>query len=415
MTNSPPTFDDIQSLAETVAGAGLRSISMHSESLSARTGASIHLKLESLQPTGSFKVRGALVKLMSLSDSQRQKGVVAMSAGNHAQGVAYHGGKMGIPVTIVMPRATPFTKVVRTEALGAKVILEGDSLAGAAAHAGKLASDGGLYLVHPYDDPEIVTGQGTIGIELLEDHPELEVVVVPIGGGGLAAGLALAAKTIKPGIEIIGVEAALYPSMRNVIKGETTASGGITLADGIAVQSPGTLTQKLIGEHVDDILTVEESSIEAAMHMFLIEQRIFVEGAGAVGLAAVLDHPELFAGRNVGLIVSGGNTDARLMSSVLMRGLVRGNRLVRMRVGAADTAGALADLTGEIGDGGGNILEVYHQRWFSDVAAGAVEIDVVVETRDSAHVQRLLQRLRDAGYSALLLSNSVATEEGQIQ
>ena len=409
MNDSPAdatvTISDIQAAAVEIEGAGLNSPSQFAHGLSRLSGAEITLKLENLQPTGSFKVRGALIKLLSLDDAAKTAGVIAVSAGNHAQGVAFHGQALGIPVTIVMPVNTPFNKINRTEALGASVVLAGDSLAEAEDQALALAATDGLTLVHPYDDTKIIAGQGTAGLELLDRHPALDVIVVPIGGGGLAAGIAVAAKALKPDIEVIGVEAAGYASMRGTLYGENPGSGGLTVADGIAVKSPGVLTQALVAQHVDDIVTVSEDAIEHAMQLYVTEQRLVVEGAGAAGLAAIIGEPERFRGRATGLIVSGGNLDARLLSSMLMRGLVRDGRLVRLRVELPDAPGSLAKLTDAIGGAGGNILEVYHQRWHTGVSAKLAEVEIVVETRNQAHVQEIVADLEHSGYTSQLLTD----------
>ncbi len=394
----PVTAADIQAAAANIAGEVMRTPSVAAPALSALTGADLVLKLETLHPTGSFKERGALNKLKSLTSTQRQAGVIAMSAGNHAQGVAYHAQRLGIPATIVMPEGTPFTKVERTAAHGATVVLRGAGLSEARQEAAALAAERGLTFVPPYDDVAIVAGQGTIGLELLADHADLDVIVVPVGGGGLISGIAVAAKSIAPDIEIIGVEAALYPSMRQALGGgaQPAPAGGQTIAEGIAVKEPGKLTQAICAALVADILLVAESALERAIETLLDSQKLVVEGAGAAGLAALLTYPDRFRGRKVALILCGGNIDARLLSSILMRGLVRAGKLVRLRVEISDSPGVLAKITRIIGDKGGNIVEIYHQRLFYDVSVKLAEVDVVVETRNAGH----------AGFRTRLLSNT---------
>jgi threonine dehydratase len=359
-----------------------------------------------MHPTGSFKERGALNKLKSLDAAQRSAGVIAMSAGNHAQGVAYHARRLGMPATIVMPEGTPFTKVERTEAHGARVVLRGDGLAEARRAAEEIAAAEGLALIHPYDDALIIAGQGTIGLELLEDRPDLDVVIVPIGGGGVIAGTALAAKALRPEIEVIGVEAALYPSMHHVIRGLPPEKGGQTIAEGIAVKEPGKLTKAIIEKLVADIVLVDEASLEGAIETLLVQQKLVVEGAGAAPLAALLADPKPYRGRRVALVLCGGNIDARLLASILMRGLVRAGRMVRLRVEISDQPGLLARVASVIGQKGGNIVEVYHQRLFQDVPVKLAELDVVVETRNPAHVGEILRALEAAGFPTRLLSQT---------
>ncbi len=375
------TPDDIHAATELLKSSVYRTPSIRSDALAAMTGASVVLKLENLQHTGSFKDRGALIKLASLDSSARKTGVVAASAGNHAQGVAYHGRRLGIPVTVVMPRGTPFTKVGRTSALGARVVLEGDDLSQAREHAMGLVEAKGAEFVHPYDDEKIVAGQGTVGVEMLADDPDLDCLIVPIGGGGLIAGIATAATAIKPAIEIFGVEAALYPAMRRAIRGDAESkTTGQTIAEGIAVKEPGALTRPIIESLVADIFLTGERALETAVYTLLQQQKQVVEGAGAAPLAALLENRERFVGRKVGLVVSGGNIDPMLLSSVLMRGLSRDGRLVQFRVEITDRPGVLAKVTGLIGEAGGNIVEVYHRRLFYDVPVKLAELDVLVES-----------------------------------
>jgi threonine dehydratase len=320
--------------------------------------------------------------------------------------VAWQAKRLGVPAVIVMPRGTPFTKVKRTEALGAEVVLEGETLSDAGAHALALAKQRGLTFVHPYDDPLIMAGQGTVALEMLEARPGLDCLIVPIGGGGLAAGMAVAAKALKPAIEIIGVQCALYPSMRQAIRGEPPTSAGQTLAEGIAVKAPGKLTRPVIERLVDDIVLADEAAIERAVEMMFDEAKQVAEGAGAAPLAALLADRDRFAGRSVGLVLSGGNIDAHLLASILLRGLARAGRMARLRVEISDAPGVLSKVAGVIGDGGGNIIEIYHQRLFYDVPVKFAELDVVIETIDTGHVRAIIDRLNAAGYPARLLGST---------
>ena len=409
------TIDDIRNAARQLENRVVRTPSLASPALSELCGADIVLKLENLQITGSFKPRGAFIKLAGLSDREKKAGVVAASAGNHAQGVAYHARKLGIQATIFMPEGTPFTKVGSTEALGARVTLSGAGLVEARAAAMEQCEAGGQVFVHPYDDERVIAGQGTVGLELLSDVPDLDVLVVPVGGGGLLAGMAVAAKALKPDIEIIGVEAALYPSMSQALgkvdvppAPDTPATpgpgaGGHTIAEGIAVKVPGELTRPVIAELVSDLVLVDEASLEMAVQTYLEAQRILTEGAGAASLAAVMDNRERFKGRKIGLVVSGGNMDSRLLSSILMRGLVREGRLVRLRIGIIDIPGSLSRVTGLIGDHGGNIIEINHQRLFYDIPVKQTEVDVVLETLNANHVDEIKGALIEAGFPARLL------------
>lgn len=402
----PIDIESIRAAADLLDGHVVRTPSISSPALSDLTGAKVILKLENLQLTGSFKPRGAFVKFSSLDDADRKAGVIAASAGNHAQGVAYFAERLGIPATIVMPKGTPFTKVGRTESLGARVVLHGGNLADSHEQALIIAADENLRFIHPYDDDDIILGQGTIGLEMLNDHPDLEALIVPIGGGGLIAGIATAVRAINPAIEVWGAESALYPSMYQTLRGEEPSSGGDTIADGIAVKVPGSLTRPIIEKLVSGILLVDEDCLEKALQVYLETQRLVVEGAGAASLGALMENRSRFAGRRVGLVVSGGNADSRLLSSVLMRGLVREGRLVRFRVTISDVPGALAGLSGLIGDCRGNIVEVYHQRLFHDVPLKQAEVDVVVETLDLKHVHEITRRLTDGGFPTRLLSST---------
>jgi threonine dehydratase len=400
------SLDDVRKAAAALEGALVRTPCLRSPTLSAMTGAEVHVKFENLQFTGSFKERGALWKLLGLEPEERRRGVIAMSAGNHAQGVAYHAQRLGVPATIVMPKGSPNVKIRQTRAFGATLELEGETLDEAAACAQRVRQERGLVFVHPYDDPRIVAGQGTVGLEMLEDAPDLDCLVVPVGGGGLISGVAVAARGLKPGIEIVGVETELYPSMRAALRGESAECGGQTLAEGIAVKAPGELTKRLIGELVDEIRLAPEAQIERAIAVFLEIEKTVAEGAGAAGLAAMFADPARFRGRRVGLVLSGGNIDMRLLASLLMRGLVRDGRVARLRIEIADRPGALAAVAAIIAESEGNILEVLHQRMFSDVPAKLADLDVVVETRDRAHIQELVGKLQDAGYPVRVLTDS---------
>jgi threonine dehydratase len=400
------SIEDIRVAAAAIRGEVVRTPSVPARRIAESIGAAaVLLKLENQQYTGSFKDRGALNKLKSLSAAEAQAGVIAMSAGNHAQGVAYHAQRLGIPATIVMPKGTPFNKVERTRAYGARVILEGDGIDAAAVFARDLAKREGLTFVHPYDDPSIVAGQGTIGLELIEDHPDLDCVVVPIGGGGLIAGIATAVKALRPAIEVIGVEAALYPSMHNAIHREKPTSGGLTIAEGIAVKSPGVLTKAIVERLVPDILLVAEDWIERAIQLLVETQKIVAEGAGAAGLAAMLAEPTRFKGRKVAVVICGGNIDVRLLSQVLMRGLVRDGRVVTLRIEISDTPGVLGEVARLIGESGGNIIEIHHQRLFYDIPVKFADVDAVIETRNAEHVREILAKLASGGFRCRVLGS----------
>jgi threonine dehydratase len=399
-------MEDIRRAASVIAGHVVRTPAVAARRLAEATGASeVVLKLENQQYTGSFKDRGACNKLASLHGAAKAAGVIAMSAGNHAQGVAYHAQRLGIPATIVMPKGTPFNKVERTAGFGARVLLEGDSIDAAAVFARERAAAEGLTFVHPYDDPLIVAGQGTIGLELLADHADLDTIVVPVGGGGILSGIAIAATSLKPGIRMVGVEAALYPSMHHAIRKLAPANGGQTLADGIAVKSPGKLTQAIIARLVEDLLLVEEDAIERAVQMLAEQQKVVAEGAGAAGLAAMIAHRDRFAGRRVGVIVCGGNIDSRMLATVLMRGMVRDGRMVTLRIQISDTPGVLGRLAKLVGDSGGNIIEIHHQRMFNDLPPKRADIDAVIETRNPEHYKEIVGVLEADGFPTRLLSN----------
>ena len=398
-------LDTIRNAAEGIRNHVVRTPLIPAARLAETLNCELFLKLESLQFTGSFKDRGACWKLMNLEPEQARRGVIAMSAGNHAQGVAYHARRLGIPATIVMPEFAPFSKVERTRSFGAQVVLTGDTLDASGVAAQEIAERDGLTFVHPYDDPFIISGQGTTGLELLEDCEGLDCIVVPIGGGGLISGIATAVKALRPEVEIIGVEAALYPSMQQALSGGGSGGAGTTLADGIAVKRPGALTAPLVKELVSDILLAEEEAIETAVHYLVERQKVVAEGAGAAGIAAILSHSERFAGRRVAAVIGGGNIDVRLLSGVLDRGLVRDGRMVRLRIEIVDQPRQLALLAQIIGETGGNIIEVYHQRLFADVPAKRADIDVVVETRDNDHVLDIMKGLGDAGFPSRVLSS----------
>jgi threonine dehydratase len=408
MTDLPVTLEDVRRAADRIAGAVVHTPCLRSETLSRIARADIWLKFENLQFTASFKERGALNTLLQLSPEERRRGVIAMSAGNHAQGVAYHAGRLGIPATIVMPSFTPNTKVTHTREHGARVILHGDTLAEAAAEAHRLADAEQLVFVHPYDDPRIIAGQGTIALEMLKDVPELDTLVAPVGGGGMIAGCAIAARGIKPDLKVIGVETVGYSAMRQLLAGEPVAVGGDTIAEGIAVRDIGTLPLAVARALFECVLTVDEVAIENAIALLLEVEKTVVEGAGATGLAAILAHPQLFVGRKIGLVLSGGNIDTRLLASILLRGLVRDGRIVRLRLMISDLPGQLARVAGLIGKAGGNIVEVQHQRLFGSVVAKATELDVTVEARGRDHVRELVAALQADGFKVRVLEGADA-------
>ncbi|MEE2970052.1 MAG: threonine ammonia-lyase [Pseudomonadota bacterium] len=400
------TIAHIRDAAAALDGLVVRTPLVHSKTLSGITGAELFLKLENLQYTASFKERGALNRLRALSDDERKAGVIALSAGNHAQAVAYHADRLGIEAVIVMPDNTPFIKVSNTQNLGARVELHGDNLNEASQFAHSLADEKGYVIIDPYDDDLVMAGQGTLAIEMLEQNPDLDILVAPIGGGGLIAGCAVAAKALAPKIEIIGVEAALYPSMKEAIEGAPATAEGHTIAEGIAVNSPGALTQPIIEKLVSEILLVSEGAIEQAVHLIAEIEKLVTEGAGAAPLAAVIENHDRFAGKNVGLVISGGNIDSRLLASVLMRGLVRSGRLVRVRIEATDLPGSLARVTGLIGEHGGNIIEVDHERWYYDVPVRFTELDLLIETRDADNARDIVQALINEGFPTRMLSSA---------
>lgn len=393
----PVDLADIRRAADIIRGHVLETPCVFSRTLSEITGAEVHLKFENLQFTASFKERGACHRLSQLSPEERRRGVVAMSAGNHAQGVAYHGQRLGIPVVIVMPRHTPAVKVERTRGFGAEVVTAGDTLEEARDHADALARERGLTFVHPYDDPAVIAGQGTLGLEMLEAVPSLDTLVISIGGGGLIGGVAAAARALRPSLEVVGVQARRFPAMYNALKGASLPQGESTLADGMAVGRPGMLTRELAAKWVSDVVLVDEGHLEQAIVMLLEVEKTLVEGAGAAGLAALLAEPARFRGRRVGLILCGGNIDPLLLSSIIGRGMVRAGRLVRLRVGARDVPGSLALITSTVARAGANIDEVHHQRAFSSLSAQYVEVELVLQTRGPAHVEEVVNALRAAG------------------
>lgn len=394
------TIEDIRAAATAIAGSVIETPCLHSRTLSDISGAQIYLKFENHQFTASFKERGALNTLLSLTPAQRSKGVIAVSAGNHAQGVAYHARRLGVPAVIVMPRFTPHVKVLHTRNFGAEVLLSGDNFDEAKAHAMQVMQERGLSLVHPYDDAKVIAGQGTIALEMLAAHPDLEMLVVPVGGGGMISGIATAAHAINPSIEIIAAETVRFPSMYCALKGENLPFGSSTIAEGIAVKTPGVLTLEICRRLVKDILLVDEGDIEEAMLLLLEIEKTVVEGAGAAGLATVMKYRERFAGRKVGLILCGGNIDPLTIADIIERGMVRSGRLTRLQVQLRDLPGSLASVTRVLAEVNANIEEVHHQRAFTRAPVQSAEVDFVLETRGSEHVQQIISALEKAGFEA---------------
>jgi threonine dehydratase len=394
------TLQDIEDAAARLQGQLLDTPCVASKTLSQITGAQLYLKFENLQYTASFKERGACNKLAQLTPAERARGVIAMSAGNHAQGVAYHAQRLGLRAVIVMPRFTPGVKVERTRAFGAEVVLHGDTLDEARACALALAQTHGYVFVHPYDDEAIIAGQGTVALEMLRAVPDLDVLVVAVGGGGLIAGMATAARAIRPGIEIVGVQSLRFAAMVDAIKGSHHPQGLTTIADGIAVGSPGVLTRAIIEERVNDLVLVDEGDIEQAIVMRLEIEKTLVEGAGAAGLAALLKYPERFAGKKVGLVLCGGNIEPLVLAAIIERGMVRAGRLARIKVSARDVPGSLARITATVAEAGANIDEVHHQRAFTTLPVQSVAIELVIQTRNRAHIEQVLQALQTAGFEA---------------
>lgn len=394
------TLDDIRAASERLKGRIERTPLRHSRTLSEITGAEVWVKFENLQFTAAYKERGALNTLLQLSDNEAKRGVIAASAGNHSQGLAYHAARLGVPVTIVMPRSTPFVKVQQTRAHGAEVVIDGDTYDEAAAVAQKVCDERELTFVHPFNDLKVMAGQGTVALEMFEDQPDIEVIPVPIGGGGLIAGCATAAKSLNPSVRVVGVEPAMYPSFTAKMRGVNgvAGTGGATIAEGIAVKQVGELSYGIVRPLIDDMLLIEEPFFERAVALYCNVEKTVVEGAGAASLAALLAYPEKFRGKKVGLIVTGGNIDTRLLASVLTRELVREQRLVSLRIIGDDRPGLLATVSTVIGQMGANIVEVAHNRLALDVPAKGAEFDIMIETRDAQHTQEIMDALRDRGY-----------------
>jgi threonine dehydratase len=404
------TLADIEAARRVIAGVVLRTPMLPAPKLSALTSAEVHVKYENLQVTNSFKDRGALVKLASLSEAERARGVITMSAGNHAQAVAYHAQRFGIPATIVMPVTTPFVKVAATRSYGAEVVLHGETVAEAQSRCEQIQSQRSLLLVHPYDDPRIIAGQGTIALEMLEDVPDLDILVFPVGGGGLIAGNAIAARATSRSLQVVGAESALYPSMWNALHDESRPIGGSTLAEGIAVKNVGKLTLPIVRDLVSEIILVDEVQLERAVNAYLTLQKTMAEGAGAAGLAAMLARPELFKGKKVGLVLCGGNIDARVVASIMVRELERENRIVSFRLTIPDRPGVLGTIATRLGTLGANILEVNHRRLFLDVPAKGAKLDVTVETRDAVHAEEIMRALAADGYQPVRIEPGAAME-----
>ncbi len=390
---------DVREAADRIKGAVVRTPTLYSQTLSAITGADIWLKFENHQFTAAYKERGALNAMLLLGGEQCNRGVIAASAGNHAQGLSYHGRRLGVPVTIVMPKTTPTIKIMQTESVGGTVVLHGESYDEASAHARKLEVELGLTFVHPFDDPHVAAGQGTVALEMLEDVPEIDTLAIPVGGGGLASGMGTIAREIRPDIRLIGVEAALFPSMYNVLKDAHLPSGGDTLAEGIAVLEPGQFTQKVLAGLLDEFVLVSESELETALALLLQIEKTVVEGAGAAGMAAVLAHRHLFEGRKVGIVLSGGNIDTRLLANVLLRDLARSGRLARLRLTLQDRPGALFKVVKIFNDHQINIIEIWHQRIFTHLPAKGLITDIECEARDRDQLEGLVSALRAQGYS----------------
>jgi threonine dehydratase len=397
------TLEDVRAAQTRITEQLSNTPCLHSRTLTQLTGAQIYIKFENLQFTASFKERGALNRLLQLTDDERRRGVCTMSAGNHGQAVAYHAHRLGIPATIVMPRHTPFVKVQHTRSHAATVVLHGDTLVEAFEHAQQILAEQGLTFVHPYDDPQVMAGQGTIALEMLAAEPDLEQLVVPIGGGGLIAGMAVAAKAISPGIDVIGVQSASYPSMRAALTGTEALCQGNTIAEGIAVKSAGLLTREVVRALVGDIVLVDENELERGIALLLNVEKTVAEGAGAASLAAILAQPERYRGRKVGVILSGGNIDPRLLASVIMRELVREQRIVTLRIPIADQPGALSRVTHVIGEQGGNILDVFHRRLSMNVPAKSATLELSFESRDSGHAEAIVAAVRAAGFDPVVL------------
>ena len=396
------TLDDVRAAAARIQGAVVRTPMLRSQTLSEITGADIWLKFENHQFTAAYKERGALNALLHLDEEQRARGVIAASAGNHSQGLSYHGRRLGVPVTIVMPETTPSVKVMQTQSVGGDVVLFGETFDEAYAHALELEQERGLTFVHPFDDPLVAAGQGTVALEMLAEKDDFDCLVVPIGGGGLMSGMATVAKALKPEIEMVGVQAELYPSMYSAVTGDDRPCGGDTLAEGIAVKAPGAFTRQIIAELVDEVLLVKESTLEHSVSLLLQIEKTVVEGAGAAGLAAVLSNPEKFAGKTIGLVLCGGNIDTRLLANVLLRDLARSGRLARLQVVLQDRPGALFKVMREFNAHNVNIIEIYHQRIFTTLPAKGLTAEIECEARDGEQIDRLVRNLREKGYTVEL-------------
>ncbi|WP_426256138.1 threonine ammonia-lyase [Sphingomonas sp. DC2300-3] len=402
----PVSIDDVYAAHARIRDAIVRTPTLISKTLSEMTGATVFLKFENLQFTAAYKERGALNTLLQLSPEARAKGVIAASAGNHAQGLAYHANRLGIPATIVMPRTTPTVKVTQTEGHKAKVVLEGDTFDAAYAHARVLEAECGFTFVHPFDDPRVIAGQGTVAVEMLEDVPSLDTLLIPIGGGGLISGNSVVARASDHPIEVIGVQAELFPSMYNRIRGTALPCAGDTLAEGIAVKEPGGITSRMVAELVDDIVLVGERNLEEAVSLLLQIEKTVVEGAGAAGLAALMAYPERFKGRTVGIVLCGGNIDTRLLANVLLRDLARSGRLARLRVRLQDQPGALYNVARIFDAQRVNIIEVYHQRIFTSLPAKGLITDIECEARDRDHLNRLIAALREGGFETSMVEQA---------
>lgn len=409
----PVSFKDIERAADIIRTEIIDTRCHFSKKLTGLIGAKVFLKLENLQFTGSFKERGALVKLASLPQREKKSGIIAMSAGNHAQAVAYQARKLGIPATIIMPRYTPNIKVEHTREFGADVILHGETLSEAADHVQQLLTDRNLTLVHPYDDEKIIAGQGTIGLEMLNRQPDLDVLIIPIGGGGLISGIAVAAHALKPDIEMVGVQTTRFPSMKQALAGEPIHCGRLSIAEGIAVKTPGEKTLPIIRKRVKDILLVDEPEIESAVRLLLDLEKTVVEGAGAAGLAALIKHKDRFAGRKVGLVLSGGNIDPLVLASIIKRGLVHSGRMVRLHVEVRDVPGALAEVARCIGNAGANIVEVHHQRSFTSLPLQSADVEFILITRGCEHVGEILSALAENDFKARLMGVSKDLSTGE--
>jgi threonine dehydratase len=410
MTAHAVTLAHVEAARRTIAGHVLPTPMLPAPKLSALTEAEVFVKYENLQVTNSFKERGARCKLASLGVDERRRGVITMSAGNHAQAVAYHAAILGIPASVVMPETTPFVKIAATKAYGAEVVLHGETIAESQARAETMAQERHLTWVHPYDDTHVIAGQGTIALEMLETVPDLDTLIIPVGGGGLISGIAVAAKAIAPSIAVIGAEAALYPSFWNALKGGSLPLGGSTLAEGIAVKNVGKLTLPIVRDLVADLVLVTEEHIERAVNAYLTLQKTMAEGAGAAGLAAMLAQPGRFAGRKVGLVLCGGNIDPRILASIMVRELEREDRIVSFRLTIPDRPGVLGQIATVLGRFGANILEVDHKRLFLDVPAKGARLDVTVETRDAAHADEIMRALTAEAFNPVRIDTGAAMD-----